>query len=224
MRDINHHIKPFLPLIALLILLAILLGLFSCNIEKQTTRKDNAAVNRVNANAELQTPVVNRWLLTHPQDTVTQIVTLPPTVIKVPVVQLEPDTVAIRKVKDSLLALGKECGEEAMDAFDLGYDEAEKYYKAHPITVVCPPNTKEIVTNNSTINRLRDSCHQKDKEISYLRGKNDSALESLGDAKKTNTKLWWLIVGLSVVSVLSHVARSYVPSLISKLPKIPKLW
>ena len=215
LNDINPWVRNRLIIIAI-ILVAFIVWLCSCSVAK----KDQAAVSRVNAKYELQIPVVNEYLKAHPRDTSTKIITIPGEIIRVPVPIMIRDTARERKIRDSLLTIKPDCLEAVKNAYDLAYDEAEKYYKEHPITVNCPPSIKETITNNFDTRRWQDSAAKKDREIAKGSGHNEELKDQNTDLKKRNTNLWWLFAASLVFTVLSHVARSYIPKLPFKIPKL----
>jgi len=83
-KTLNHNLKPYI--IALLILLVgLLFFLVSCSEAK----KGQKAVNRVNADANLQDQVVGKWFDTHPIDTTPRIFVSPPKIVEVKTENIE---------------------------------------------------------------------------------------------------------------------------------------
>ena len=207
-----------LKLVGMIILCALAVFLFSRCSE---VKKDQRAVNRVNANANLQNQVVNPWMQAHPQDTTPKITVDTPKTITVYNTQLVKDTTGRQRLIDSVKEANiKEidCGKAATDAYDLGYEQAEKYYLDNPIKAKCPPDTTKLFYMTSQVRRWQDSSAQKDKEISYYKGKNDSLVEQASQNIKKIDKLWVIIILISLGAILSHILRSYIPTI-----KIPKL-
>ncbi len=223
-KTVNHHVKKWILrlLIALVIIFLIVMLMPGCSEAK----KDQKAINRVNANINLQEPVVNQWLKAHPQDTTTHIIVSEPKIIQVPVIKLVKDTSGTKKSLDSLLAtipkdtIHKDCGEAANKAYDLGYDVAEKYYLSHPIKATCPPDTTKEKVFTSTIDRLNDSLIGKNLQIAAQKGTMDEVRTNLSDAKKTANKREWYIWVIIAVAILSHVARTYLGGWISSIGSI----
>ncbi len=223
-KTVNHHIMKWIIriLIAAVVIFLIVMLLPGCS----ELKKDQKAVDRVNANINLQVPVVNQWLKAHPQDTNTHTTVSEPKIIEVPLIKLVKDTTGIKKSLDSLLAsipkdtTHKDCGEVANKAYDLGYDVAEKYYLSHPIKATCPPDTTKEKIFTSSIDRLNDSLIAKNLQISAQKGTMDEVRTNLSDAKKEANKwklyFWLLFAG----AILSHVVRTYAMGWLGSIKKV----
>lgn len=192
-----------------------------CNAQKQIQRKDNAAVERVNSKSSLQTPVVNEWLKAHPQDTTPRIIVSEPKVITIYQNKLIRDTTGRKRLIDSVLKASQDtvgCAEAAQDAYDLGYEEAEKKYLSIPFKVNCPPDTTKTYFMTTEINRWKDSASGKSILLGYKNGRIDVLNQQIKEQDKKINKQTLIIIGLIFLAVISHVARSYLPNI--KLPKI----
>lgn len=222
MFNINHHISKWLKILLLAVLVFIVWLIFGCS----EVKKDQKAVNRVNANANLQLPVINAYLAAHPIDTTPKVILSAPKIIYVNVPQLIKDTTGRQHIIDSITKVNAkelDCKQAAIDAYDLGYDECEKYYLSHPVKGTCPPDTTKINYLTSEVRRWQDSSHTKDKTISNLAGQNDTNLETIRQDKKDSSKKDWYLIFALVALGLS--AFFNVKSIFTKLPKItlPKL-
>lgn len=201
-EDIEHHVKVLLMAVLFALVSSFITG---CSIAK----KDAAAVERVNAKASLQIPVVNAYLQAHPIDTTPRIILSEPKIVTVYNEKLVKDTTGKQRLIDSVKESHEkeiDCGKAATDAYDLGYDQAEQYYLSHPVKVTCPPDTTKTYFLTSEIRRWQDSSRLKTNGINYIKGKNDQLSEQ-------NSKLWWILAASLVFTVLTHVVRSYIPKL-----------
>lgn len=219
-------INPLKWLIWVILLLVLGAILNSCSIGKRQQRLDEKAVNRVNANALLQQRVVSPYMDAHPQDTTPKVFVDTPKIITVPIIKLVKDTTGRQHLIDSVKQAHEkdiDCGNASANAFDLGYEQAEKYYLDNPIKAKCPPDTTKLYYMTSQVRRWQDSSHLKDKQISYHKGREEAISEQTDKTIRQNNKLWVAIILLVLGAVLSHVARSYLSTF--KLPniKLPKL-
>lgn len=203
------HKRVLSSLAVTLIAFLLFLCFCGCNPAKRIQRLDEKAVNRVNANVNLQIPVANAWFKTHPFDTAKKITTIPGPVIKVPEIILVKDTARERKIKDSLLLLRPDCGEAAQQAYDLGWDEANKYFKNHPIEIKCPPSTKEIQVDNSAVARWQDSAQIKNNLISHLQGQNEELQKNVDNERSRGNKMLAWAIGLGIFSIILLVVIIY---------------
>ncbi len=202
--------KPILTSFAITLIAFLLFLCFcGCNTAKRIQRLDEKAVNRVNANVNLQVPVVNQWIKAHPFDTSKKVITIPGPVVKVPEIILVKDTARERKIKDSLIALRPDCGKEAQSAYDMGWDECEKYYKSHPITIQCPPSTHETQTDNSAVARWQDSARIKDNLISHLQGQNGQLQENVDKERGRGNKMLAWAIGLGIFALILLIVIIY---------------
>ena len=193
--------------IALLIALAVFIAalLFSsCNPEKIAARKDTAAVNRVNASEPLQQQVVSKLDDAHPKDTSVKV--SPPKTIYVNNDVLVRDTNYERFLIDSLkkeLAKDtvKDCAQAAIEAYDLGYDQAEKQYLAHPVKVIVPGDT--TITDHSEADRWRDSTNKAYQVIANRDGMIGVLNTEIKNKDGTISSLRWIITGILVLLALA---------------------
>lgn len=212
LNDLNPYWKKRLLILAAL-LVALLFWLCSCNPEKQAARKDEKYINYVNASAKRQLPVVNAWKTANPQDTAVKLIISEPKLITVYQDKLVKDTTGRQRLIDSVKQANEkeiDCGKAATDAFDLGYEQAEKYYLANPIKAKCPPDTTKQIQLTSEIRRWQDSTMYyklllagKDGVISEIRSEGS-------ELKKQNNHLKWYLAGSFLLFVVSHILRSYV--------------
>lgn len=220
-----HPIRPFFwyALIFSITLLGVVLC--SCNPQKRIERLDNKAIERVNAKASLQVPIVNAYLQAHPIDTTPRIIISEPKTVTVYNEKLVKDTTGRQRLIDSTIEANEkklDLPKVAADAYDLGWDECEKQYLANPIKAKCPPDTTKQYTLISEIRRWQDTSHAKDKVISNLQGQNDTNKETIQQDKKDNAKKDWYLVGALVLLGLS--AFFNIKGLVTKisLPSILK--
>lgn len=69
--------------------------------------------------------------------------------------------------------------------------------------------TKQItVGDGRETKKLSDSLLNRTIQLSYYKGRNAELNEDKAALKKSNTKLWWLVIAVVVAGVLSHVFRS----------------
>lgn len=219
MKDINHKLKPYLLILLTLILAFLLFLLSSCSQAKLGQN----AVNRVNADATLQDKVVSKWFDTHPIDTTPRIFVSPPKIIEVPTPKIVRDEAALKASIDSFKATldtTKDCGEAAMDAFNLGYEQAETKYLSQKTKVSCPPDTTKIYYLTHELNRWKDSAKSKSELISYQKGQLDTRNETLKQQSQKITQLYLWIFGIAAIGVLSHVLRSYAGNWIGSAKKL----
>ncbi len=202
--------KSILTSVAITLIAFLLFLCFcGCDAAKWVQRLDEKAVRRVNASADLQIPVVNQWIKAHPFDTSKKVITIPGPVVKVPEIILVKDTAREKKIKDSLLLLRPDCGKEAQSAYDMGWDEAEKYYKSHPITIQCPPSTKETQTDNSAVGRWQDSARIKDNMISHLQGQNGQLQDNVDKERARGNKMLAWAIGLGILALIFLIVIIY---------------
>lgn len=186
-------------------------------------KKGQRAVNRVNADANLQDKVVSKWFDTHPIDTNPRIVVSPPKIIEVPTEKIIRDAAAIKAAIDSFKATldsAKDCGEAAMDAFNLGYEQAETKYLSQKTKVPCPPDTTKIYYLTHELNRWKDSAKSKSELIAYQNGQLDTRNETLKQQSQKITQLYLWIFGIAVVGIFSHVVRSNAANWVGSAKKL----
>lgn len=224
-KNINPYWKwRFIVIIALLaILIAILC---SCNPEKQAARKDKKYIDYVNASVKRQEPVVNEYINAHPDRIKSTTDLSAPKEIKVNVPILVRDTARERIIKDSMLAAfakdttKKNCATPAIEAFDLGYEQAEKYYLSHPVKAECPPDTTRRYANQFDADRYKDSLNQAKLLLAGANGIIGEKNTSIGVANKRGDhwEMWsylWIGIGL-ILLIVSHIIRSYFSSWFKK--------
>lgn len=209
-----------------LLLVWVVLMLFSrCNPAKQIQRKDDAAVNRVNASAPLQARVVGPYLDAHPQDTTTKIIVSDPKIITVQVPKLVTDTTGRKRLIDSVIKANQDtigCEKAAKQAYELGYDECEKYYLSHPIKANCPPDTTKQIQLTSEIARINDSLNLYKQKLSFSQGQSADKDTQITEDKKSLSTKNWLIFGLiaaSGVSLFFNV-KSLLKNVVNPLKKL----
>lgn len=211
----------FYILAVALIIFCIVMFFSSCNPEKKIERDDQKAVNRVNAKAPLQIPVVNAYLAAHPIDTTPRLIVSAPKIINIEVPKLIKDTTGRQRLIDSTITANKkelDCGKAARDAFDLGYDEAEKYYLVNPIKVQCPPDTTKTYFLTSQINNLTDSVNSYKQQLSFKQGQLEALSETSQSQKKDIEK--WLIFFIISAVVNLVLLILLIKSYLSKITKL----
>lgn len=203
-----HAVKRTFIILLCLAAVAIAISMFSCNPARKIERKDQEAVSRVNAKAELQVPVVNEWFKRNKIDTARKVTYVPGPEIQVPYAVPVRDTSREKKIRDSLLAIGKECGQAAQNGYDLGYEAAVSYYKAHPVTVKCPQSRIETITDHSLSDRLNDSLRLKEVALAYLAGQSaqkDAQLKEQSGKASTNLLIIICLAAALAISIFFHV-------------------
>lgn len=218
MKPINHHVQKYL--IRIVIILALLIAMYlewGCNTVKHTEKLNNKAFDRVNSNPTLQAQTASIYLDAHPP------IEGKPEIKYIPgetIIQQIPDTNYRNKTRDSLLKQYNsdklECGKNAMDAYDLGWDEAEKYFKNNTF--------KQVDTLLKTIPDLREANRQKDsvdryKKLYYtLLGKSAQQDIQISELNKKIKSLTWLLIlagillGLSIaLTVKSLLTKTAIP-------------
>lgn len=189
--------------------------LCGCSIEKKA---DNA-IDLVNTKTRWQERVVGPYLDAHPRDTTPKIILGPERIVEVPKLVIQADTAAIRKAKQQIidsLKDAKDCGEAAINAYDMGYEQAEKDYQAQKQEVRCPPDTTKVYYLTAELTRAKDSLRSKDVTIGHKDGQIDQLRDTNKEQSKKITELYLWLAGIVVLAILSHVARSYIPKI--KIP------
>lgn len=192
-----------------IVFLAILGGLLffitSCDPTKKIQRDDIKATERVNAKASLQDIVMDQYFKTHPRDTSRKIVTVPGPVIEIPKLVPVRDAAREQHLLDSITAVQKDCGDAAKKAFDLGFEESEKYYKEHPIKVQCPPSTKEETFDHTAIARANDKILSQGNLLAYKDGQIDQKNERIKALDKKVLIQIIVIVGLAFLLLIAII-------------------
>lgn len=208
----NTHKRDRRGIIFLAVLLGwllIILATWGCHPEKKIQREDNKAVQRVLGKYDLQIPIINNWIKSHPQDTSTKVIYIQgePQIVEKPF----RDTAREHQIKDSLIAIGKDCGTAAMDAFNIGYNQAEQYYLKNPKVRV---DTKVIERGVSTTeyNRMVDTAGLFAKQLNYQIGRNEQLTQDNKNLNNKNDKLilWLIIVGAGFVLSATFNIRSLI--------------
>lgn len=185
----------------------------SCNAAKQLQKKNDAAVARVNADDQLQAKVVSKWMDAHPPiEGKPQVTYLPGKDVLVPVTI--PDYAYKNKVRDSLakvFADSIDCGKAASDGYDLGYEEAKKEARKNPYIRV--DTLREKIPDLREANRWRDSSLYWRIFAGVQAGQLMERSVTVSDLNKKIKSKDWTIWILIAVGILSHIARSYIPSL-----------
>jgi len=217
---------PWQKIILFTLLSALVIALLcACNTEKKIARDDQKSVDRVNAKAPLQIPVVNAYLQGHPIDTATKIILSPGKEIIVHQTKIVKDTSGRQQLIDSVKKAHENelnCGQAAADAYDLGWDECEKQYLANKIKAKCPPDTTKLSFMTSETRRWQDSFHLKDKEGATKDGVIQTLHTNVADGKKEINRLMWFLIASVAILILSHVARSYMWSAILSVKNLFK--
>jgi len=219
-KTLNHNLKPYI-IALLLLLVGLLFFLVSCSEAK----KGQKAVNRVNADANLQDQVVGKWFDTHPIDTTPRIVVSPPKIVEVKTEKIVRDEAALKAAIDSFkstLDTTKDCGEAAMDAFNLGYEQAENKYLSQKTKVPCPPDTTKIYFLTHELNRQKDTINSLRVQQATKEGVIQELRASNSTLKKENNHLEWYLAGSFLLTILSHVVRSYAGGWISSAKNLFK--
>jgi len=210
-KTVNPYWKRILFWLS--VALAILVGalFFSCNPAQRLIRKEDKAYGITVSTPRTFSQAGALWLQIHPCVVLTKdsIVTKHDTITVPSTPKLIPFKVTEYKTK----------------TLDTIIDNVSLYIDSNGITVK-NLNEKEVTTHTiyqtkidqTRVDNLIDSLNQSKRESTTKDGIIQTLREQLSETKKHNTNLWWLIVAISVTAVLSHVLRSYIPSI-----KIPKL-
>jgi hypothetical protein len=214
--------KPLTPVKLLVVIILFLIGaiLHGCSPEKRAARLDKKSLDRVVTNPVLLNDAANAYLQVHPcLETVTidSVVikhdTLPAKVIKIPYPVTQFKTKIIDTLIDGISVYADSTGIVVKNLNGVVTDSVIKY-----ITKV----------DQSLVNRLMDSLVEKGKLITYYQGKYEELQDQKNELSKENTKLHLIIIGLSVILILSLFFN--VKGLIGKIAlpslsnfKIPKL-
>lgn len=204
-KTLNHNLKPWVWVILILLVAFFIFCNYGCNVVKQEERKNTTAVNRVNANIELQDKVVSKWKDAHPEQKKEEIKISEPKTILVNVEKLIPDTGYRKKYRDSVLASLKSvtnCIETQKEAYDLGFDVAEQQYLKNKQKVICPPDTTHIFFMQDEINRQKDSNNNLRVQVGFNNGQIAELQGQIKAKGKTITNLWLVISGLIVIVCL----------------------
>ena len=202
-------INPAKALIFIILLLAIGAILNSCSYTKREQRLDDKAFDRV----------VTKQSLLYAAGGIYQ--TIKPCVVTT----LKKDSVITKHdtiINQKTITIPKIVTKNRN--LDTIVDNVSIFINDTTIVVKCLEGEKTITNNitkvivdESLVNRLKDSSSKKDAEISYHKGREESLSEQQSENIRKIDKLWVVIILISLGAVLSHVLRSYIPTI--KLPK-----
>ncbi len=211
MRTVNHRIKPYLILAVLLA--ALLIWLSSCNVEKRAIRKQDKAYGITVSTPRTFSQAGALWLNIHPCLV---------TVIKDSIVT-QHDTL----ITEKKLFIPFKVTEYQTKQLDTIIDNVSIYIDSNGITV---KNLNEVQVktevhyqtkvDETKVKLLTDTLNSRTNQLSFKQGQLDSVTEASKAKDKKIDKLWFWLILLSVASVLSHIARSYIPKIPFKLPKL----
>jgi len=200
-------------LMVLGIALAILVGalLFSCNPEKRAIRSQDKAYGITVSTPRTFSQAGALWLNIHPC-----VVTTKDSIVT------KHDTL----ITEKKLFIPFKVTEYKTKQLDTIIDNVSIYIDSNGITV---KNLNEVQVktevhyqtkvDETKVKLLTDTLNFRTNQLSFKQGQLDSTTEASKAKDKKIDKLWFWLILLSVASVLSHVARSYI-----KLPfKLPKL-
>ncbi len=203
--NINPYWKKRLTIVLIVIVtIMAIFCLHGCNPDKELQRKNNKYVNYVNSNAILQLRVDSAYQSTHPKDTTTTKTVGQPKIIYVNNAFAVKDTARERFVIDSMKNVLKadtviDCGEAAANAYDLGYEECEKYYKSHPIKVECPPDTTTNGVDHTEADRQKAIAANLQLTLSNINGQLTVKNAQISDQKSIIVKM---VIGLILLFAL----------------------
>jgi hypothetical protein len=202
-------INPAKALIGIILLLAIGALLKGCSPAKREQRLDDKAFDRV----------VTKQSLLYAAGSIYQ--TIKPCVVTT----LKKDSVITKHdtiINQKTITIPKIVTKNRN--LDTIVDNVSIFINDTTIVVKCLEGEKTITNNitkvivdESLVNRLKDSLNKAKTEISYHKGREEAISEQNDNTIRQNNKLWVAIILLVLVGVLSHVARSYIPTI--KLPK-----
>lgn len=184
----------------------------SCNPAAKIQRLDKQAVERVNAKASLQDSVWREYIKTHPQDISRKIIISDPKTIYTPVEKLVKDTTGLQRKVDSLLKISdttKDCATAAINGFDLGYEQAEKYYLSHPVKTICPPDTTVTVFMRTELDNANQQIHQNEKYSANLIGQITVKDAQIKKQTSRADKILVCAIGLGLLSLILIVFIIY---------------
>lgn len=208
--QLSTYWSNFLRRLAIIVSIIVLIWvLFSGCSESKKAQK---AFDYVNTHPDLLNKTVSNWMDINKVDTTPKVIVSPPKIIEVPTQKIVRDEAAIKSAIDTFKATldtTKDCGEAAMDAFNLGYEQAENKYLSQKTKAECPPDTTKVYYLTHELNRWKDSAMEKSNLNNYQRGQLDSKNETIKQKDEKINILYLWVVGLSLIGVLSHVIRSY---------------
>lgn len=191
-----------------LALLGLAIVINACNPAKKLAKEQTKSLNIVVTNDSLLSAAYDIWARNHPQVIQkTEIITTPgaPMLIKIPI----RDTAYERHLIDSLTADKKNCGEAAAEAYDLGYEFAEKKYLKQIADNPCPSSTHTIEKDISEVTRYQNDLIN----ARILNGKQQGTIEAqksqLSDQSSRITSLWWILIGITAGLVAVIVLLVY---------------
>ncbi len=211
-KSVNHHlvkwaIRVFLAAIFILI---VCLFLSSCNVEKRAIRKQDKAYGITVSTPRTFSQAGALWLNIHPCLV---------TVIKDSIVTKHDTLITEKK-----LFIPFKVTEYKTKQLDTIIDNVSIYIDSNGITV---KNLNEVQVktevhyqtkvDETKVKLLTDTLNFRTNQLSFKQGQLDSTTEASKAKDKKIDKLWFWLILLSVASVLSHVARSYIPKIPSLL-------
>ena len=208
----NHKIQPYLYALLFLIALSIILFLTSCSTVKQTERKDNKALDRVMTNSKLLNTAFARGLELNPCINDTNVIYKEGKTDSVFITV--PKIISDNRVRDSLLksleGVQDICNERIKEAFDLGVTVTSQELSKIKVPTQRIDTIKYKIVDRLMIKMLEDTVNSQHNQLAYKTGQIDQLQSDKKQLqKRSNRTLYWAI-GIVILAVLSHIARSYI--------------
>ena len=207
--DLNPYaVKWTLFFVLLVALFVFIMSMFlsSCNVEKRAIRKQDKAYGITVSTPRTFAQAGANWLAIHPCIT---------PIIKDSIIFHTDTLVAEKKVFIPIKTI--QFKEKILDTI---IDNISIYADSTGITV---KNLQESITNTKTIiqtkvdqtrvNNLTDSLNSEKRTSATKDGIIQTINENNSGLKGDNKHLWWYLVAAGAILILSHVIRSYLPSI-----------
>lgn len=199
-------------LFVLLIIMLAFLCISGCNPEKALIRKEDKAFGTVLGSVRIFPKVGAAWLAIHPcvitspqPDSVTtkhNTITLTSKPVLIPF--------KVTEYKNRVL-------DTIIDGVSVYADSNGLVVKNMNEAVITTKTIYKTIVDQTLVDNQRDSInslHEQQKQLQgYYQATSEKDKDALGAAKKERDKNFWLIIAALGLGVLSHVIRSYIPSM-----------
>jgi hypothetical protein len=195
-NELNKLLGCYVIAVALFILGIMLFGI-GCSPAQRIERKDNAAVNRVNANKKLQDKVFAQAAPLHPcKDSVVKYLPGKKDTLYLGEIDFAPEAESkdslTKRIADSVrISFANDYQEGLLQAAKAGYDEAEAIYKkriaAIKIPVQVTPDTVFEVDGNYKL-----ACEMQISQLNEQVAHDAGVIKTMKEADKGKAKIPWL--------------------------------